>query len=147
MEFQRIAIVQSKKYKDASESICKCLIKSLKQRGFTLNQIFIFKVFDIEDLPLAVKTLAKVEKPAPFTSIIAVGVLVKPASRGKISVQNFLKSSLMKISLNFDIHIRDGIVTVDSVPSKKSCWKKLANNTTKSIQTSNELIKSLTSHL
>ena len=147
MEFQRIAIVHSKKQKNLSQAICKCLIKSLQRKGFTLNQIFVYKVFDIEDLPRAVKTLARVEKPAPFTSIIAIGVIVKPISRGKISAQNFLKSSLMKISLDFDVHVKDSILTVDSVPNKKSCWNKLVTDTTKSIQTSTEIIKSLTNYI
>lgn len=147
MEFQRIAIVQSKKYKNASESICKCLLKSLKRRGFTLNQIYVFKVTEIEDIPRAVKTLARVEKPAPFTSIIAIGVLVKSVSCGNRSKADFLNSSIMKTGLDFDVHVKNSILIVDKVPNKKCSWNKLVNNTTKSIKTSNELINSLTNYI
>ena len=143
MKFHRIAIVKSKKNNATSDSLCKCLIKSLKRRGFLSNQIFVFKVFDTEDLPRAVQTLARVEKPAPFTSIIAIGFLVKSISQSNISAPDFLKSSIMKIGLDFDVHVKSIILIVDSIPIKKSYWSKLVTSTTRSIQTSNELIKNL----
>ena len=147
MEFQRIAIVQSKKYKNASESFCKCLLKSLKRKGFTLNQIYVFKVSELEDIPRAVKTLARVEKPAAFTSIIAIGVLVKSLNCGNRSKADFLNYSIMKIGLDFDVHVKNSILMVDKVPNKKSFWNKLVSNTTRSVQTSNELMNSLTNYI
>jgi 6,7-dimethyl-8-ribityllumazine synthase len=147
MEFQRIAIVQSRKHKSASRYFYKFLLKSLKRKGFTLNQIHVFKVSELEDIPRAVKILAQVEKPAPFTSIIAIGVLVKPLSCSNRSKIDFLDSSIMKIGLDFDVHVKNSILIVEKIQHKKNFWNKLANNTTKLVQTSNELINSLTNYI
>ena len=143
MEFQRIAIVQSKKYKDTSESLCKCLQKNLKRRGFSQNQICVFKVSDVEDIPRAIHTLARVGKPAPFSSIIAIGVLLSPANCVNTSVQDFINSSIMNIGLDFDVHVKNSIFVADSLTHKKRRWSKLINNTAKSVQTSTELMADL----
>jgi 6,7-dimethyl-8-ribityllumazine synthase len=143
MKFQRIAIVQSIKYKDTSESLCKCLQKNLKRRGFSQNQIYVFKVCEIEDIPRAIHTLARVGKPAPFSSIIAIGVLLVPANCVNTYVPDFINSSIMKIGLDFDVHIKNSILVASSLPNKKRRWGKLIKKTAKSVQASTELMSTL----
>lgn len=98
----KIAIISSLFREEVSSNLEKNCLKTLKGRGLNDSQIALFKVPGSWEIPLIAKRLAKTKK---YDAIITFGAIVKGRTYHFEQIANEVSSSLMSISLKYEIPI------------------------------------------
>ena len=108
----RFAIVVARFNGYVVESLLAGAIDTLKRHGIEDKNIVVARVPGAFEIPLAAQRLAASKK---FDAIIALGAVIRGATPHFEYVAGECTSGLAKVSLQYDLPVGFGVLTVDSI--------------------------------
>ena len=87
-------------------------IDAIRRHGGDLNQVKVFKAPGAYELPILAK---KVAQTGQFDAIIALGAVIRGSTPHFDFVANECVKGLASVSLEHNLHISFGVLTVDSI--------------------------------
>lgn len=106
------AIVLSRFNSFITDSLFKGALDVLQRHGVQSAQVTVVKVPGAFEMPMAAQALAKKQQ---FSAIIALGAIIRGGTPHFDYIANECSKGLAQISLQYDIPISFGVLTVDSI--------------------------------
>lgn len=94
------------------ESLLEGAIDTLKRHGVSSDDIEVIRVPGAFEMPIAAQRIAK---PGQYTAIIALGAVIRGGTPHFDYVAGECVKGLSQVSLNADIPVSFGVLTVDSI--------------------------------
>lgn len=108
----KIAIVQARFNCEITDGLTAGAEKALKESGIKKDDIKIFKVPGSFEIPFACKQLAGIKK---FDGLIAIGAVIKGETSHFEHISRAATDGILKVSLNNNIPISFGVITVENM--------------------------------
>jgi 6,7-dimethyl-8-ribityllumazine synthase len=118
----KIAILQARFNQKITDGLAAGAEKALKESGVRGNDIKIFQVPGSFEIPFACQQLARSKK---FNGIITIGAVIKGETSHFKHIARAATDGILKVSLDFNIPISFGIITVENL---KQAQTRSGNN-------------------
>ncbi|MGW8309480.1 MAG: 6,7-dimethyl-8-ribityllumazine synthase [Thiogranum sp.] len=108
----RIALLVSRFNSFVVESLLSGAIDTLKRHGAQDSELEIVRVPGAYEMPIAAKRLAATQR---YEAILALGAVIRGGTPHFEYVANECTKGLSQVSLQYDIPVAFGVLTVDSI--------------------------------
>ncbi|MGD8936322.1 MAG: 6,7-dimethyl-8-ribityllumazine synthase [Thiogranum sp.] len=108
----RIALLVSRFNSFVVESLLSGAIDTLKRHGAQDSELEIVRVPGAYEMPIAAKRLAATQR---YEAILALGAVIRGGTPHFEYVANECTKGLSQVSLEYDIPVAFGVLTVDSI--------------------------------